>query len=89
MDFLKEITKNLAFLDNENKKVENGEKNQEDSQLQKQLLDQRKFIQQKLDSTTQLLQDLRKAQNERLSANPPPHLALVRPPTALEHELGK
>lgn len=78
----------FILSDSENKKYENGDKSQED-QLQKQLLNQRKFIQQKLDSTTQLLQDLRKVQNERLSANPPPHLALIRPPSAMEHELGK
>lgn len=87
---LEEIDLEISRLqhDNENKKFENGEKNQDEAQLQKQLLNQRKFIQQKLDSTTQLLQDLRKVQNERLSANPPPHLALVRPPTAVEHELA-
>jgi len=69
--------------------LENGEKSQSDIQKHKQLLNQRKAIQQKLDNATQLLQDLRKAQHERLSANPPPHLALVRPPSSAEHELGE
>lgn len=80
----------LEQTDSENKKCENGERVLDESLIlkHKQLLSQRKAIQQKLDNTTQLLQDLRKVQNERLSSNLPPHLALIRPPTATEHELA-
>ncbi|KFM63903.1 Bromodomain-containing protein 7, partial [Stegodyphus mimosarum] len=80
----------LEHVDNENKKLENGEKNRSDllHLKHKQLLSQRRAIQQKLDNATQLLQDLRKVQNERLSSNPPPHLALIRPPSTLENDLA-
>lgn len=53
------------------------------------LLHQRKAIQQKLDTATHLLSELKKVQNDRLSSNPPPHLGLVRNPSTVEHELGK
>ncbi|XP_054707392.1 bromodomain-containing protein 7-like [Uloborus diversus] len=74
--------------DDENKRVESGEKSERILQKHKQLLIQRRAIQQKLDNATQLLQDLRKVQNERLSSNPPPHMALVRAPSNIEHDLA-
>lgn len=54
----------------------------------KKMLAQRKAIQQKLDTTSQLLNDLTKVQNDRLSANPPPHLALIQGPSAAENDLA-
>ncbi|GFS49465.1 bromodomain-containing protein 7 [Nephila pilipes] len=72
--------------DNENKKGENEDK----SSLEKRnLLCKRRTIQMKLDNTTQALNELKKAQNERLSSNPPPHLGLIRPPSTIENELAE
>ncbi|XP_015910234.1 bromodomain-containing protein 7 [Parasteatoda tepidariorum] len=84
---LEDIDLELSRLEHidENKKLENTERNEQ----RKQLLYLRKSIQQKLDNTTLLLHELKKAQNERLNANPPPHLALIRTPTAAENELAE
>ncbi|KAG8180474.1 hypothetical protein JTE90_026636 [Oedothorax gibbosus] len=77
----------LAHLENldENKKGESDEK----LEKRKEILNHRRNFQIKLDKATQLLHDLKKIQNDRLSANPPPHLALVRQPSAAETELAE
>lgn len=46
-------------------------------------------IQKKLDETTNLLQDLAKVQNARLSAKPPLHLGHTPGPSNEELQLGK
>ncbi|KAF8764828.1 bromodomain-containing protein 7-like isoform X3 [Argiope bruennichi] len=77
----------LENTDNENKKIENEEKNS--LEKRKEILYKRRTFQMKLDNTTQMLNELKKAQNERLSSNPPPHLALIRPPSTIENELAE
>ncbi|GFR21006.1 bromodomain-containing protein 7 [Trichonephila clavata] len=73
--------------DNENKKGENDEKNS--LEKRKEILCKRRTIQMKLDNTTQALNELKRAQNERLSSNPPPHLGLIKPPSTMENELAE
>nr|XP_023675801.1 bromodomain-containing protein 7 isoform X3 [Paramormyrops kingsleyae] len=50
--------------------------------------DARQF-QQKLDETTMLLRELQEAQNERLSAKPPPNMICLLAPSAREVELAE
>ncbi|CAL1261085.1 unnamed protein product [Larinioides sclopetarius] len=77
----------IESSDSENKKNENEEKNS--FEKRKEILYKRRTFQMKLDNTTQMLNELKKAQNERLSSNPPPHLALIRPPSTIESELAE
>ncbi|GIY02128.1 hypothetical protein CDAR_229952 [Caerostris darwini] len=86
---LEDIDMELSSLENtddENKKGENGDRISLDKR--KEILYKRRTIQMKLDNTTQMLNELKRAQNERLSSNPPPHLALIRPPSIVETELA-
>ncbi|XP_041124007.1 bromodomain-containing protein 7-like isoform X4 [Polyodon spathula] len=46
-------------------------------------------FQKKLDETTQLLQELQEAQNERLSAKPPPNIVCLLAPTVKEIQLAE
>ncbi|XP_048828012.1 bromodomain-containing protein 7 isoform X1 [Brienomyrus brachyistius] len=48
-----------------------------------------KLFQQKLDETTMLLRELQEAQNERLSAKPPPNMICLLAPSAREVELAE
>ena len=46
-------------------------------------------IQKRLDKTAELLSDLQKTQNERLSLKPPPHLASISGPGESEKQIGR
>lgn len=75
----------LTALVTETLSTERKDRHQEDPVL----MEQRIAIQQKLDSTTKLLQDLAKVQHDRLSAEPPSHLAHIQGPSAVEQELAE
>ena len=46
-------------------------------------------VQEKLDQTATLINDLQQTQNERLSQNIPPHISQVPGPSEKEIQLGK
>lgn len=52
-------------------------------------IEQQKELKEKLEQTSELLHDLSKVQQQRLSEKPPSHLSLVRPPSQQEQETGK
>lgn len=88
---LSSVDLDISLLDNVG---ESALKNEDSCPVKKlpnevSLSEQRRAIQRKLDSTTKLLQNLAKVQHERLSAEPPPHLANIQGPSAAEQELAE
>ncbi|XP_067144180.1 bromodomain-containing protein 7 isoform X1 [Centruroides vittatus] len=89
LNALSSVDLDMSLLDNVGESAPKNDESVKKLQNEVSLSEQRRVIQRKLDSTTKLLQNLAKVQHERLSAEPPPHLANIQGPSAAEQELAE